>query len=171
MNSCTALDNALQKLDERKYLTRFVVDESHCISTWSTFRRDYGKLSKVRENFCSVPIMALIASATPRMQAEIATKLDLTNTEWFINSFNRKNIFYNVIAKSSSMKKSINDFLKDKRFEQYQAIVYCLSTHDCDETLQYSIDKGTTSTTYHRGLTQKAQNLTITKNGKRRIAK
>ena len=66
---------------------RFVIDEAHCISQWGhDFRPDYKKLSELRRNFPGVPIMALTATATPRVRADILYQLKMTNScKWLVN--------------------------------------------------------------------------------------
>lgn len=68
---------------------RFVIDEAHCISQWGhDFRPDYKKLSELRRNFPGVPIMALTATATPRVRADILYQLKMTNScKWLVSQW------------------------------------------------------------------------------------
>ena len=71
------------------YYFRFVIDEAHCISQWGhDFRPDYKKLSELRRNFSGVPIMALTATATPRVRADILHQLKMTNScKWCVKYY------------------------------------------------------------------------------------
>ena len=74
---------ALRDLSSRRKLGRFVIDEAHCVSQWGhDFRPDYKKLSALKEKFPNVPMMALTATATPRVRMDIVTQLKMKNTMW-----------------------------------------------------------------------------------------
>lgn len=75
----------LTTLYERGLLTRFVIDEAHCVSQWGhDFRPDYKKLKYLRENYPKVPIIALTATATPRVRTDILHQLGLTVPKWYV---------------------------------------------------------------------------------------
>ena len=77
------LIKTLQSLYSRDKISRFVIDEAHCISQWGhDFRPDYKRLSELRQQFPRVPIMALTATATPRVRADILHQLKLSDTKW-----------------------------------------------------------------------------------------
>lgn len=77
------LIKTLQSLYSRDKISRFVIDEAHCISQWGhDFRPDYKRLSELRQQFPRVPIMALTATATPRVRADILYQLKLSDTKW-----------------------------------------------------------------------------------------
>ncbi|XP_071582208.1 uncharacterized protein [Temnothorax nylanderi] len=80
----------LTRLYERELLARFVIDEAHCVSQWGhDFRLDYKRLSRLRDNYPKVPIMALTATATPRVRTDILRQLGMTRPKWFCSSFNK----------------------------------------------------------------------------------
>ena len=81
------LTSALTSLYQRGQLARFVIDEVHCVSQWGhDFRPDYKKLRMLRINFPNVPIMALTATATPRVRTDILNQLELTCPKWYVKN-------------------------------------------------------------------------------------
>ena len=79
------LMTTLQSLYSRQVLAKFVIDEAHCISFWGhDFRPDYKKLSELRTKFPQVPLMALTATATPRVQRDILYQLHMNDTKWYV---------------------------------------------------------------------------------------
>ena len=80
------LGSAIQALYSRQKLSRFVIDEAHCISSWGhDFRPDYKRLRELRQKFPGIPLIALTATATPRVRADILNQLHMKNTKWFVN--------------------------------------------------------------------------------------
>ncbi len=83
LSASSKLGSALQNLYKRKCLSRFVIDEAHCVSQWGhDFRPDYKKLSALKDNFPLVPMMALTATATPRVRKDIVTQLRMKTPMW-----------------------------------------------------------------------------------------
>ena len=83
LSASSKLLNTLQNLYARQLLSRFVIDEAHCVSQWGhDFRPDYKKLSALKENFPRVPLMALTATATPRVRKDIVTQLRMKSPMW-----------------------------------------------------------------------------------------
>jgi len=114
----------LTSLHNRKLLSRFVIDEvcfltiiswlcsywltlqAHCVSQWGhDFRPDYQKLHVLRETYPGVPFIALTATATPRVRTDILHQLGMRNTKWFLSSFNRNNLKYQVVKLKSNLEK------------------------------------------------------------------
>jgi len=158
--SAQCLD-VLSSLYHRKLLTRFVIDEAHCVSQWGhDFRPDYQKLHQLREKFPGVPFMALTATATPRVRTDILQQLGMVNTKWFLSSFNRNNLKYKVIQKKG--KGGIDDIVSiiEKQFKNKSGIVYCLSKKDCDSTAQDLRKAGVKAKPYHAGLGKEVRSKT-----------
>ena len=108
-----ALGSVLQNLYERQQLGRIVVDEAHCVSQWGhDFRPDYKTLHKLRSQFPGVPMMALTATATNRVRGDILVQLGMQSPKWFLSSFNRTNLVYEVRDKKGgkAAKQAVNDF-------------------------------------------------------------
>ncbi|NXI39244.1 BLM protein, partial [Galbula dea] len=154
------LMSALENLYDRKLLERFVIDEAHCVSQWGhDFRQDYKRLSTLRRRFRSVPMMALTATATPRVQKDIQNQLEMLKPQVFTMSFNRHNLKYDVLPKKP--KKVAMDCLEwIKKYHPYDSgIIYCLSRHECDTTAAILQKEGLAALAYHAGLTDANRDL------------
>lgn len=153
LSASNKLLKALDNLYQRKMLTRFVIDEAHCISSWGhDFRPDYKKLSQLRDRFNTVPMMALTATATPRVRKDILNQLKLRQPKWFIQSFNRPNLKYIVEVKRP--KNVVQDMIAtiNSQFSGQSGIVYCLSRKDCEAVSEVLNNAGISSLPYHAGL-------------------
>ncbi|KAM3610150.1 uncharacterized protein V6R79_026196 [Siganus canaliculatus] len=147
------LISALQNLYERSLLARFVIDEAHCVSQWGhDFRPDYKRLHELRQKFPKVPMMALTATATPRVQKDILHQLNMTRPQVFTMSFNRTNLKYAVLPKKP--KKVDEDCIGwiKKHYPRDSGIVYCLSRNDCDAMAESLQRAGLLALAYHAGL-------------------
>ncbi|XP_028814640.1 Bloom syndrome protein homolog [Denticeps clupeoides] len=145
--------SALQNLYERGLLARFVIDEAHCVSQWGhDFRPDYKRMCELRQKFPKVPMMALTATATPRVQKDILNQLQMTRPQVFSMSFNRNNLRYSVLPKKpKKVDEDCRDWIK-KHYPRGSGIVYCLSRNDCD-TMADSLQRaGIAALAYHAGL-------------------
>ncbi|KAM9754767.1 recQ-like DNA helicase BLM isoform 2-T2 [Menidia menidia] len=153
VSASNRLISALQNLYERRLLARFVIDEAHCVSQWGhDFRPDYKRLHELRQKFPNVPMMALTATATPRVQKDILNQLNMTRPQVFTMSFNRVNLKYYVLPKKP--KKVDEDCISwiKKHYPRDSGIVYCLSRNDCD-TMADSLQRaGILALSYHAGL-------------------
>lgn len=132
-------------------LSLFAIDEAHCISHWGhDFREDYRKLRIIREKFPAVPIMALTATATPRVAADILEQLHLQHdTGKYKASFNRPNLTYYVKRKTDAFDDLLY-FLRPRKGES--GIVYCLSRKSTESVAERLRDKGFRALAYHAGM-------------------
>lgn len=131
-----ALWSCLSDLHENGQLTRFVIDEAHCVSSWGhDFRPDYKKLGDLKKHFPDVPLTALTATATPAVRQDVLKTLSIARTaRSFVVTFNRPNIAMTVKHKKSM--RDLADFAKwlaDRWGADQAGIVYCLSR---DETVE-----------------------------------
>ncbi|NXG69659.1 BLM protein, partial [Baryphthengus martii] len=154
------LVSALENLYDRRLLARFVIDEAHCVSQWGhDFRPDYKRLNMLRKKFRSVPMMALTATANPRVQKDIQNQLEMLKPQVFTMSFNRHNLKYDVLPKKP--KKVAMDCLEwIKKYHPHDSgIIYCLSRHECDTTAAILQKEGLAALAYHAGLTDSNRDL------------
>ncbi|NWV68813.1 BLM protein, partial [Malurus elegans] len=154
------LMSTLENLYDRKLLARFVIDEAHCVSQWGhDFRQDYKRLNMLRRKFHSVPMMALTATANPRVQKDILNQLEMLKPQVFTMSFNRHNLKYDVLPKKP--KKVAMDCLEwIKKYHPHDSgIIYCLSRHECDTTAAILQKEGLAALAYHAGLTDSNRDL------------
>ncbi|XP_053128823.1 recQ-like DNA helicase BLM isoform X2 [Hemicordylus capensis] len=154
------LMSTLENLYERQLLARFVIDEAHCVSQWGhDFRQDYKRLNMLRKKFCSIPIMALTATANPRVQKDILNQLDMLKPQVFSMSFNRHNLKYEVLPKKP--KSVALDCLQwIRKFHPYDSgIIYCLSRYECDSVAAVLQKAGLSALAYHAGLPDGTRDL------------
>ncbi|XP_016072627.1 PREDICTED: Bloom syndrome protein isoform X2 [Miniopterus natalensis] len=152
------LISTLENLYERKLLARFVIDEAHCVSQWGhDFRQDYKRMNMLRQKFPSVPVMALTATANPRVQKDILTQLKILRPQVFTMSFNRHNLKYYVLPKKP--KKVALDCLEwiRKHHPHDSGIIYCLSRRECDRMADTLQKDGLPALAYHAGLSDSAR--------------
>ncbi len=126
------------------------IDEAHCISEWGhDFRPEYRQLSDVINRLDNAVTLGLTATATPRVQKDIANSLDLADANTFVASFNRKNLYLDVVTKNAPLQQTIN-FLR--RHEGESGIIYCFSRKQVDELTQNLNANGFHALPYHAGL-------------------
>ncbi|XP_078113071.1 recQ-like DNA helicase BLM isoform X2 [Sander vitreus] len=153
VSASNKLISAMQNLYERGLLARFVIDEAHCVSQWGhDFRPDYKRLHELRQKFPNVPMMALTATATPRVQKDILNQLNMTRPQVFTMSFNRTNLKYAVLPKKP--KKVDEDCISwiKKYYPRDSGIIYCLSRNDCDAMAESLQRARILALSYHAGL-------------------
>jgi ATP-dependent DNA helicase RecQ len=131
-------------------LSLFAIDEAHCISEWGhDFRPDYLGLSAIPSLFPKVPIAAFTATATEKVQRDIIKKLGLRSPHTVRASFNRPNLFYQVLAKSS-LEPQLREFLKDHEGES--GIIYRTTRDAVMATAASLVSHGIKALPYHAGL-------------------
>ena len=144
------LTSRFLSLLDRAPVALFAIDEAHCVSQWGhDFRREYRELTVLHERWPDVPRIALTATADPPTQREIAERLQLDEAEWFVSSFDRPNIRYNVVQKDNG-RRQLLDFLGAHRGEA--GIVYCLSRKKVEQTAEFLCEQGFKALPYHAGL-------------------
>ncbi|RZC91788.1 hypothetical protein C5167_027858 [Papaver somniferum] len=152
----------LTKLHSRGLLNLIAIDEAHCISSWGhDFRPSYRKLSSLRNHLPGVPILALTATAVPKVQKDVMDSLCLQQPLVLRSSFNRPNIYYEVRYK---------DLLEDVYFDmsnQFKSsgnvcgIIYCLERTACDDLSAHLLKNGVSCAAYHAGLNSKQRSSVL----------
>ncbi|CBI27790.3 unnamed protein product, partial [Vitis vinifera] len=152
----------LTKIHARGLLNLIAIDEAHCISSWGhDFRPSYRKLSSLRNHLPDVPILALTATAVPKVQKDVIESLCLQNPLVLKSSFNRPNIYYEVRYKDL-----LDDVYADlskllKSCGNVCGIVYCLERTTCDELSAHLSKNGISSAAYHAGLNNKLRSSVL----------
>lgn len=110
----------------------YAVDEAHCISEWGhDFRPEYRRIRPIINEICPRPVIALTATATPKVQHDIQKNLGMQNATLFKSSFNRTNLYYEVRPKTSTIDRDIIRFIKQQPGKS--GIIYCLSRKKVEE--------------------------------------
>ncbi|MEC7617478.1 MAG: RecQ family ATP-dependent DNA helicase, partial [Bacteroidota bacterium] len=131
------------------------VDEAHCISEWGhDFRPEYRNLREILDRIDEkIPVIGLTATATLKVQEDILKNLGITDAVSFKASFNRPNLFYEVLPKTDQVDRDITSFIKKN--EGKSGIVYCLSRKRVEELAQILVVNGIKAVPYHAGLDNK----------------
>ncbi len=128
----------------------YAIDEAHCISEWGhDFRPEYRQLRHAIQAIQRRPILALTATATPKVMSDIMKNLDISDAITFTTSFNRANLFYSIQPKTNVEKDMIRLL---REHEGKSAIVYCLSRQKVEEIAQLLQLNGISALPYHAGL-------------------
>src|SRR3990172_9438641 len=130
----------------------FAIDEAHCISEWGhDFRPEYRRLRPIIEAIGNVPIMALTATATPKVQQDIQKNLAMNDASVFKSSFNRPNLYYEVRPKIDAIKEIIK-YIKQNSGKS--GILYCLSRKMVEKLAESLQVNGIKALPYHAGMDQ-----------------
>ncbi|WP_126972236.1 DNA helicase RecQ [Gynurincola endophyticus] len=138
-------------------LSFFAVDEAHCISEWGhDFRPEYRRLREMMEQINDeIPVIALTATATPKVQSDIIKNLGLRTPEIFISSFNRPNLYYEIqskVKKDQTLKSIVRFIVQNKG---KSGIIYTLNRKTTEELSDMLVANGVKSVAYHAGLDAK----------------
>jgi ATP-dependent DNA helicase RecQ len=140
----------------RARIALFAIDEAHCVSQWGhDFRPEYLGLSVLHEQFPQVPRVALTATADPQTREEIIARLALGDARVFVSSFDRPNIRYTIVDKTSPRDELLR-FIRDEHAGE-AGIVYCLSRRKVDETAAWLVAHGVHALPYHAGMDNAAR--------------
>ena len=133
----------------------FAIDEAHCISEWGhDFRPDYRNLSfLIQQIKLNTTVIALTATATPKVKDDIIKNLDIKDAQLFRASFNRPNLFYEIRNKTNDINKQIISFLTKRKGKS--GIIYCLSRKGVNELTEFLNVNGINALPYHAGLESK----------------
>lgn len=129
----------------------YAVDEAHCISEWGhDFRPEYRKIRPIITKIGNAPVIALTATATEKVRADIKKSLGITGAAEFTSSFNRPNLYYEVRQKTQNIDKDIIKFIKQHK--GVSGIIYCLSRKKVEELAEILKTNDILAAPYHAGL-------------------
>ena len=129
----------------------YAVDEAHCISEWGhDFRPEYRRIRPIINEIGSRPLIALTATATPKVQHDIQKNLGMTDAAVFKSSFNRPNLYYEVRPKTQNVDKDIIKYIKSQPGKS--GIIYCLSRKKVEELAETLKVNGINALPYHAGM-------------------
>jgi len=132
-------------------ISLFAVDEAHCISEWGhDFRPEYRRIRPLINEIGRAPIIALTATATPKVQHDIQKNLGMIGAKMFKSSFNRPNLYYEVRPKTANIDREIIRFIKANHGKS--GIIYCLSRKKVEELAATLVVNGINARAYHAGM-------------------
>ena len=131
----------------------YAIDEAHCISEWGhDFRPEYRKIRQIIDTIGEAPVIALTATATPKVRQDIMRNLQINEGKLYLDSFNRSNLFYEIQPKKDVVKQIIK-YIKDRTGES--GVIYCLSRKKVEEIAEILQINGINALPYHAGLDSK----------------
>ena len=143
----------LERIKQDVGISAIAIDEAHCVSEWGhDFRPEYSKLKLLRQRYPKIPLQALTATATKRVQQDIISQLDLRSPDVHIASFDRTNIYYEVQPKDRNIYPKL---LRAIRNESGAGIVYCLSRKSVEQVASKLKHDGIDALPYHAGLSDR----------------
>ncbi len=135
----------------------YAIDEAHCISEWGhDFRPEYRRIRPIINEIGKAPVIALTATATPKVKMDIQKNLGMVDAEEFKSSFNRPNLYYEVKLKTNNVDRDIIKFIKQN--EGKSGIIYCLSRKKVEELAEILCANGIKARPYHAGMDSAARN-------------
>lgn len=153
-----ALEGSLRDFLQGCPIKLVVVDEAHCISSWGhDFRPAYRKLSGLKSQLNDVPILALTATATRKVAADIIRQLGMVKPEGFKGTFFRSNL--RIIAQKKGAGRDLRKELVDyvRRREGESGIIYCMTRKNVESLAEFLREKGIHAEAYHAGMSDKAR--------------
>jgi len=147
---------SLQKAENVDFLqgvkiSFYAVDEAHCISEWGhDFRPEYSQIRSMVQRIGKAPIIALTATATPKVQKDIQKNLGMLDATVFKSSFNRPNLYYEVRPKTAEVDKDLVRYIRS--MEGKSGIVYCLARKEVEDLAQVLQVNGISARPYHAGM-------------------
>ncbi|CAN0840597.1 ATP-dependent DNA helicase Q-like 2 [Linum grandiflorum] len=143
----------LEKCNHQGRLTLVAIDEAHCCSQWGhDFRPDYKSLGILKTQFPGVPVVALTATATQKVQYDLMEMLHIPRCVKFVSTVNRPNLFYKVREKPSVAKEVIDEiaeFIHESYSNKESGIVYCFSRKECEQVAAELRTRGISADHYH----------------------
>lgn len=129
----------------------YAVDEAHCISEWGhDFRPEYRRIRPIINEIGKCPVIALTATATPKVQHDIQKNLGMLDANVFKSSFNRPNLYYEIRPKTSNVDRDIIKYIKS--MEGKSGIIYCLSRKKVEELAEMLVVNDIKALPYHAGM-------------------
>jgi ATP-dependent DNA helicase RecQ len=129
----------------------YAIDEAHCISEWGhDFRPEYRRIRPIINEIGTRPVIALTATATPKVQHDIQKNLGMQNAAVFKSSFNRENLYYEVRPKTKNIDRDIIRFIRQQ--EGKSGIIYCLSRKKVEELAELLVVNNINARPYHAGM-------------------
>ena len=136
----------------------YAIDEAHCISEWGhDFRPEYRRIRPIINEIGKAPVIALTATATPKVKMDIQKNLGMTDAAEFKSSFNRPNLYYEVRPKTNNIDKDIIKFIKQN--PEKSGIIYCLSRKKVEELAEILVANGIKARPYHAGMDAATRNI------------
>lgn len=135
----------------------YAIDEAHCISEWGhDFRPEYRRIRPIINEIGKAPVIALTATATPKVKMDIQKNLGMTEANEFKSSFNRPNLYYEVRPKTNNIDRDIIKFIKQN--PEKSGIIYCLSRKKVEELAEILVANDIKARAYHAGMDAATRN-------------
>jgi ATP-dependent DNA helicase RecQ len=151
----------ITELYEKDYLKAFAIDECHCVSGWSDFRKSYLDLNLIKEWLPDIPILGLSATLSKHILDDVVDILHLENVNIFKGDFDRPNLYFEIKPKNENTFNKIIDLIKDN-IDDY-IILYCLTRKETETLSEEINNNGFKCNAYHAGLSTEQRDIIQTK--------
>jgi len=151
----------ITELYEKDYLKAFAIDECHCVSGWSDFRKSYLDLNLIKEWLPNIPILGLSATLSKHILDDVVDILHLENVNIFKGDFDRPNLYFEIKPKNENTFNKIIDLIKDN-IDDY-IILYCLTRKETETLSEEINNNGFKCNAYHAGLSTEQRDIIQTK--------